>query len=66
MREKNISVEDAISWMTVATVACYILESVGHAATMFVATPIIMDSHSITVGINFREWENFMTAKCDL
>ena len=23
-----------------------ILESVGHAATMFVATPIIMDSHS--------------------
>ena len=38
------------------------LESVGRAATMFMATPIIMDYH-ITVGINFRGWENFVTAK---
>ena len=32
------------------------------AATIFVATPIIMDLH-ITIGINFRGWENFVTAK---
>ena len=41
-------------------------ESVGRAATMFVATPIIMArirSTIITVGINFRGWENFVTAK---
>ena len=50
-----------------ATVACYYWEvwgSVGRAATMFVATPIVMDSHiTVTVGINFRGWENFVTAK---
>ena len=34
--------------MTVATVAC-LLESVRRAATMFVATPIIMDSHSTII-----------------
>ena len=46
------SVEDAISWMTVATVAC-------HAATMFVAMPIIMDLHNIGI-----LWvENFVNAK---
>ena len=42
-----VSVEDAISWMTVATVACSILGSVGCAATMFVATSIIMDLHNL-------------------
>ena len=31
---------------------------------MFVATPTMMDSHiTVTVGINFRGWENFVTAK---
>ena len=39
-----------------------VLGSVGRAAMMSVATPIIMDSH-ITVGINFHGWENFVTAK---
>ena len=39
-----------------------ILWSVGRTAMMFVTTSIIMDSH-ITVGINFRGWENFVTAK---
>ena len=38
--------------------------SVGRAATVFVATPFIMDSHDhITVGINFCGWKNFVIAK---
>ena len=41
-----------------ATISCLLIQgSVNRAATMFVATPIIIDLH-ITVGINFREWEN--------
>ena len=30
---------------------------------MFVATPIIMDSHNTTIAISFHAWENFVTAK---
>ena len=46
-----------------------ILENVGHAATMFMAMPIIMSTiahhyeYHIIVGINFRGWKNFVAAK---
>ena len=63
MRQKNISVQRCHQNGYCCLI---ILGSVGRAAMMFVATPIIMDSHiTVTVGIivNFRRWENFVTAK---
>ena len=65
MRYKRLSsVKDAISWMTVVTVACYTgkywphcHDVCGHAHHHGLAL------YHITVGINFRGWENFVTAK---